>query len=223
MREQHQPLDAAPGGAGRARAPPRPSRAPRARAARARARRRSVSRKSRVALDRVVELGRLAECRSRAGRVRCRRVRSRNGIQSNDGGGHAVQVEHRSVAGLAPVDLELSDAARGARRSPRAAFLPGRRSLRAVPKRPDRRRLLAIRDRLRREYGRPVLHAAPRARGRAGAHRALPEHERPQPRRGLRPPARALRLWEDVRGRRWPRSRTRSGPAGSRRRRRSGS
>jgi endonuclease III len=28
-----------------------------------------------------------------------------------------------------------------------------------VPKRPDRRRLLAIRDRLRREYGRPVLHA----------------------------------------------------------------
>jgi endonuclease-3 len=27
-----------------------------------------------------------------------------------------------------------------------------------VPKRPDRRRLLAIRDRLRREYGRPVLH-----------------------------------------------------------------
>jgi endonuclease-3 len=28
-----------------------------------------------------------------------------------------------------------------------------------VSKRPDRRRLLAIRDRLRREYGRPVLHA----------------------------------------------------------------
>ena len=28
-----------------------------------------------------------------------------------------------------------------------------------MPKRPDRRRLIAIRDRLRREYGRPRLHA----------------------------------------------------------------
>ena len=38
----------------------------------------------------------------------------------------------------------------------------------------------------------PGAAPAPRAGGRADPHRAVAEHERPQPRRGLRAPARAL-------------------------------
>ena len=114
-------------------------------------------------------------------------------------------------------------------RSRRSTISTGRLLTRLVafapcPKRPDRRRLIAIRDRLRREYGRPRAAPAPPARGRARAHRALAEHERPQPRRGLRPPARALPVLGGRAARRpWRRSRTPSGPAGSRRPRRSGS
>ena len=56
---------------------------------------------------------------------------------------------------------------------------------------------------------------SPRPGGRAGAHRALPEHERPQPRRGLRRPARALPPWRGrARGRRWTRWRTAIRPGG---------
>ena len=68
----------------------------------------------------------------------------------------------------------------------------------------------------------PESAPAPRAGRRAGAHRALAEHERPQPRRGLRPPARALPvLGRRARARPWRRSRRRSGPAAWRRPRRS--
>ena len=109
---------------------------------------------------------------------------------------------------------------RVARRSPRPAFIPST----PADGRPRPPALRAIRDRLRAGVRPAGAAPAPRARRRAGAHRALAEHERPQPRRGLRPAARALRLaGTRCATRPSTRSRTRSGPAASRRRRRCGS
>ena len=109
-----------------------------------------------VALDRVVEVARLGRL-PEAGQVRSDAagaleerqpvVRVRR---------HAVQVEDRRVAGLAVVDLEAGDL--------RAVFshVQGRASYHH-PAMADRRRVRTILERLRREYGRPVLrpHRAP--------------------------------------------------------------
>ena len=110
-----------------------------------------------VAVDRVVELGRLggvAEPRQ-VGRDTAAQLEERDPVEGR--GRYAVEIQHGRVARLAPVHLELPDPLAAFDDLHRAVFLPGP-SLAAVPKRPDRRRLIAIRDRLRREYGRPRLH-----------------------------------------------------------------
>ena len=91
-------------------------------------------------------------------------------------------------------------------------------------KRPDRRRVRAIRDRLREMYGRPVNEPHRPADRRADQDGALPAHQRPQPRPRLR---RLRERFPDLggsarrAGRR--RSRRRSAPAASASRRRRGS
>ena len=72
------------------------------------------------------------------------------------GRGHPVHVEHGGVAGDAPVHLQAADALASLLDLHGPPSYQGR-SLPPMPARPDRRRLRAIRDRLRREYGRPVL------------------------------------------------------------------
>ena len=110
-----------------------------------------------VAGDRVVEVARLRRA-AEAGQVRgdpADPLEERNPVEG--AGRHAVQVEHRSVARAEPVDLESGDLG--------VLFgdLHGRAVHTITRSMADRRRLRRIRDKLRREYGRPLLrpHRAP--------------------------------------------------------------
>ena len=121
----------------------------------------------------------------------------------------------RGTCGLSQHSARLSriGAARG---------LVWSRAMPPVPRRdwspPSRRRVRALRDRLRLVYGRPIAPPHRPAARRADPHRPLPVDERPQPRRRLPAPARALPgLGGGARRAATRRSRRRSGPAGSRR------
>src|ERR671919_394026 len=99
--------------------------------------------------------------------------------------GHAVQVEDRGVAALAPEDLEPRHL-----RAPSGDLHAPLHTIPALHGRPPQ----AAQD--RRQAGRrvrpPGAASARRAGGRAGADGAVAEHERPQPRRRLGTPPRAL-------------------------------
>ena len=170
-----------------------------------------------VAGDRVVEVGGLR------GAAEARQVRGDPAEALEEGdpvvrvGRHAVQVEDRRVAGLAQVHLQPVhlDCALGDLHG-RGSYhhaVSGRSTQAPRHPRPPPQGVRAT-----------GAAPAPRADRRARAHGALAEHERPQPRRGLRAAARALLvLGRGTRLRRSRRSRTRSVPAGSLRPRRCGS
>ena len=105
-----------------------------------------------------------------------------------------MHVEHRGVAAPARQwTSQPGDLGRAARRSPRGAL----HTIRAADGRPPQ---AAHDPRPPPQRVRPAGAApSPRARRRADPDGPLPEHERPQPRRRLRPPARALPHWDAVR------------------------